>query len=159
MKIHYAAFVLLITIIAGCNSSLTLSDVQILEGVWEGRLNGHSSPSTVDSIDLFLTIKILNDGKVSGSIGDASLKNCRVERNRGSIARALNFETDYIIQGKLSGAVDESDTGAPAERDITLPFSVENGHFTGTLFVIESWAYPAPLLPRIRIARKSPKPE
>lgn len=52
-----------------------------------------------------VAIEIHSDGSVTGKIGDATLKNGRLSRNRGWIGRKLNLATDYIITGGLTGSI------------------------------------------------------
>lgn len=72
-------------------------------GHWEG-----SARIVVDwckQQQLPVSIEIHSDGSVTGKVGDATLKNGQLSRNRGWIGRKLNLARDYAIRGDLTGPV------------------------------------------------------
>jgi hypothetical protein len=84
-----------------------------------------------DSINLALTIKENSD--ISGRLGTASFEYCTVKKNRGWLLRKLNMNTDYIITGKLSGAIFPSDT--IASKAISFPFNMTNYSIDGSIIM------------------------
>src|SRR5262245_14817657 len=54
---------------------------------------------------LRVRLDIAPDGTVSGTVGDATLRNGRLERNRTAIGRALRVKTDWIVRGSLDGHI------------------------------------------------------
>lgn len=140
--------------IFSCNSSLSDEELLILTGVWEGKSNDFAKTPKPDSLFPIVSINILSDGKVEGKAGDATFKDCYIEKNRGSIAKSLNVETDYIIEGFLVGKINKRDSLGKVERNISIPFNVENDSLRGTLFIVESWKYPNPILPKVVISKK-----
>jgi hypothetical protein len=85
-----------------------------------------------------VAIDIKSDGSVSGKIGDATLKNGRLSRNRGPIGRKLNLATDYIIKGDLTGPIVA--TEGISRSGVSIPFDLTNNtlvggvHTSGTKF-------------------------
>lgn len=149
------AFFLLLFLFAGCNSKLETSDLRILSCIWEGRTSDYSIPPKPDSLFPIMKIQILENGQVIGNVGNAVFKNTLAECNRGSLARALNFETDYKIEGFLIGKINSRDTSNVRDRDIAFPFNIENDTLKGTLFLEKPWTYPLPILPKIRLTKKT----
>ncbi len=111
------------------------------------------SPSEYPEDWVELNLTILPDGTVTGTAGDAQLKNCKVMLNRTAFERKINIKTDYIIRGSLSGGITPDDTAA--ERTITIPFDHADGKIKGSLFEIEGWKYPYPLFPRMTLEKES----
>lgn len=79
-----------------------------------------------------VNILISDSGNITGSIGNATLKNTVVKKNRGWLGRHLHLATDYELVGELEGPIWEND---PLKtKNIIAPFNYENGQFNGTLF-------------------------
>jgi hypothetical protein len=71
------------------------------------------------------------DGRATGTIGDAVLRNGRLERNRTAVGRALHVKTDWIIRGSLEGDLIKAEG---IRRDtVTLPLNWLDGHFEGSV--------------------------
>lgn len=71
------------------------------------------------------------DGAVSGKVGDATLKNGKLGKNRGAIGRKLNIKTDYIVTGKLSGPVIATEKISRAS--VSIPLNFVDGSYVGGL--------------------------
>jgi hypothetical protein len=107
-----------------------------LVGHWQG-----SARIVVDWCQqqrLPVAIDINSDGNVTGKIGDATLKNGRLSRNRGWIGRKMNLATDYIIKGDLTGSL--VPTEGVTRSSVSIPFDLTNMtlvggvHTSGTKF-------------------------
>lgn len=81
---------------------------------------------------LLLQFSIDEKGIVSGHLGTASLENCKVEKNRGDLGKAMNLATDYVIKGELKGAIFPNDPYST--KEISAPFDVKNYKMNGSLF-------------------------
>lgn len=85
-----------------------------------------------------------DDFTVTGQIGNAVLKNCRLEANRNDLGRKINIKTDYIVTGgSINGKIYDEDV--LNQRDFTLPFNVENDTLKGSVMVLDKFKYPWPL--------------
>jgi hypothetical protein len=74
---------------------------------------------------------IAPDARVTGTIGDATLRSGRLEPNRTAIGRVLHVKTDWIVRGDLDGDVIKPE-GIHRER-VTLPLDWVDGHFEGAV--------------------------
>lgn len=109
-------------------------------GVWTatGHVYGESK-------DIPIHIEIHPDFTVTGQVGDAVLRNCRFESNRGEFARQLNLFSDYIITGgTIEGRIYEGDY--ETSRSFTLPCNLKEDVLTGNIMVLRAWEYPEPIL-------------
>ena len=79
--------------------------------------------------NLPVNVRISSDATVTGQVGDATLLNGRLSKNRGWIGRKLNLATDYIITGDLSGAVIAAE-GIKRDR-VLIPVNFTGTNFTG----------------------------
>lgn len=70
-------------------------------------------------------------GRATGTIGDAILRDGRVERNRTAIGRALHIKTDWIVRGTLDGDVIKAEGIRRAA--VTLPLDWVDDHFEGAV--------------------------
>lgn len=71
------------------------------------------------------------DGRATGTIGDAVLRDGQLERNRTAIGRALHLKTDWIIRGSLEGDLIKAEG---VRRDaVTLPLNWVDDHFEGAV--------------------------
>ena len=106
----------------------TLRSAQ-MNGAWSGEARIAVNWTTQRTLPVNLTIE--QDDRVSGTIGDAVLRNGRLERNRTAIGRALNLKTDWIVRGELEGAVIKAEG---VRRDaVTLPLNWVEEHFEGSV--------------------------
>lgn len=100
-----------------------------MAGDWEG--NTRIIVSWCQQKNLALKLDIHADGSVSGSVGDAKLTGGCFEQNHGWLGRKLNLATDYIIRGKLDGAIVAAE-GIALER-VMIPLNFGSGVFKGGL--------------------------
>lgn len=90
-------------------------------------------------------LNISADGKVTGHVGGAELSECVVKANRGWIGRMLHLKTDFIIRGKVVGAVAAGSEGGT--HTISAPFNLKDHRIAGSMFVIRGpFTYPYPFL-------------
>jgi hypothetical protein len=78
---------------------------------------------------LLVQIRIAPDGSVTGTIGDAVLRNGRLTGNRSSLERALHVKTDWIVAGELDGDVIRAE--GIRRASVTVPLDWVDGHFEG----------------------------
>jgi hypothetical protein len=76
-------------------------------------------------------VTIAPDGAVTGTIGDATLRDGRLQRNRTAIGRTLHVKTDWIIAGRLEGAIIKPE--AIRRDSVKLPLNWIDGHYEGTV--------------------------
>jgi len=124
--------------------------VSDLAGEWQGthRFTGISyeeaTQKKVVPQDVKIVLHISADGKVTGQLGGAELSDCVVELNRGWFGRMINIETDYVIRGRIIGAVAPgSDSGT---NTISAPFNSVDGRIKGSVFAMHPFTYPYPFL-------------
>jgi hypothetical protein len=98
-----------------------------MAGQWEG--NARIIVSWCQQTNLSVVLTISTNGSVTGTVGDATLVEGRLERNRGKLGRKLNLATDYIIRGKLNGSI----VGAEniTREGVSIPLNFRQGTFTG----------------------------
>jgi hypothetical protein len=90
-------------------------------------------------------ITIHEDGSVTGTVGDATLQQCILKKNRGELGRSLNIASDYLVaEGYLDGAIVPEDT--ITYKEFTIPFDIVDGKLHGSIMWLEGWKYPKPLL-------------
>jgi hypothetical protein len=133
-----------------------VATVSSLAGQWHGtsRFTGISyaeaTQKKVAAQDVATALTIAADGRVTGHVGGAELGGCVVEANRGWFGRLLHIKTDFIIRGKIIGAVvPGSESGTHA---INAPFNLDGARIAGTLFVKYPIKYPYPFL-SLRLSR------
>jgi hypothetical protein len=127
------------------SETATISD---LAGQWHGksRFTGISyeeaTKKTIAPQDIETMLHISADGKVTGQIGGAELTNCVVTVNRGWFGRRLHLWSDFIIRGKIIGAVAPgSESGT---HRINAPFNSDSARIDGSVFVVYPVKYPYP---------------
>ena len=96
-------------------------------GLWKGQ--ARIIVAWCQQTNLATELHIAPDGRVTGTIGDATLQDGRLKRNRGSLGRKLNLKTDYIITGKLRGPIVAAEN--ITRRSVNIPLNFSNGAFTG----------------------------
>jgi len=121
-----------------------------LAGQWHGRSRftgisyQEATQKKVATQDIEIVLHISADGTVTGRAGGAELSECVVEVNRGWLARLLHIKDDFIIHGKIIGAVAAgSESGT---HTINAPFDLPDGRIKGTLFITHPFIYPYPFL-------------
>jgi hypothetical protein len=108
-----------------------------------------------DLIDI--TIQINRDATVDGKVGDATLKDCWIKKNRSWFGRWLNIKTDFIIcKGTIDGKVVPEDK--LTSRRFTIPFNIVDGKMRGSIMLLYKWKYPYPMFPRMML-KKEPNAE
>ena len=99
-----------------------------------------------------VSITIDETGLVNGKVGEASLEASYMRQHRNDFERFIHVKNDYIIQeGHISGKINAEDD--IAYRDITIPFNIQEGIIKGTLFQVERFKYPDPLLLHVELEK------
>ena len=134
----------------------TETTVSGLAGQWHGTSHftgisyEEATQKKVAAQDVETVLHISADGNVTGRIGGAELSDCVVEANRGRFGRMLHIKTDFIIRGKIIGAVvPGSESGT---HKINAPFNLRDARIIGSIFVIYPIKYPYPFS-RLRLSR------
>lgn len=122
-----ATLALLLPVLGSCASKSVLTPAQV--GHWEG--NARIIMTWCQQTNLPVKLDIQADGSVTGTVGDARLKEGRFLKNRGWLGRKLNIETDYIITGNLDGAIVAAE-GITRAR-VMMPFNFDSGLIKGEL--------------------------
>lgn len=102
---------------------------QDMLGCWEGEAK--IIVSWCSQKNLAVSIQVKDDGSVIGQVGDATLSKAYLRPNRGWLGRKLNLRTDYIITGKLVGAI-VAPEGIMRAR-VKIPFNLNDGRGVGGL--------------------------
>jgi hypothetical protein len=145
MKTSFILFILIVTytsfFISACDEWKVPKELQ---GTWSSRTylkvryddeNGKYK-FVGDTINISITID--QDGFVSGSVGNAELKNCRIEQNRGWFGKTFNLATDYRFIGSLPGKIFSADLSG--DKEISAPFNINSETTTGTIFMGSGFA-------------------
>lgn len=99
-----------------------------LVGVWEGSAEV-KSPSLTEGLPVRLTV--LADGTVTGTVGDATLRNAKIGRNRTIPARLFGLGTKWILDGDLEGSLVSRD--GLARNKVRMPLDFSDGLLAGDL--------------------------
>jgi hypothetical protein len=116
-------------VIAGSSSAGSPTVLPAMIGRWQD--DAHVIVVWCQQTNLPVSLNIQADGSVSGRIGDATLTNGRLRRNRGWLGRKLNIKTDYIITGALSGPMMRAEH--ITRSGVKMPLSFSSGSFTGCI--------------------------
>ena len=108
-----------------CGNKETVSEAMV--GHWKGQ--ARIIVAWCQQTNLPMELQIASNGQVTGTIGDATLKDGRLKRNRGSLGRKLNLKTDYIITGKLDGPIVAAEN--ITRRSVNIPLNFSKGAYTG----------------------------
>lgn len=162
---HYALAVAILSILlAGCGATSIESVEPSLTGTWYGEcdvdlpivFNPSDVPEDIERIKMpvALAITIHEDAVVDGKVGEATIGESMLKRNRGELGRQLNVATDYvIIDGHLSGPIvsgnDEVDL-----KEFSIPFNLVDDQIRGSLFWRQQRKYPFPLCSRLTLERR-----
>jgi hypothetical protein len=119
------AFTALLAALNLCAAESIVTPAMI--GHWEG--NARIIVSWCHQTNLPVAVDIHADGSVTGKIGDATLIGGRFEANRGWLGRKLNLASDYIITGKLDGAIVAAE--GIARDKIYIPLNLKDNAFVG----------------------------
>jgi hypothetical protein len=118
----------LAALLTACNSPAAGSVVTpAMAGHWEG--NARIVVAWCHQKNLPVSVDIQSDGSVTGTVGDATLTEGRLLRNRGWLLRKLNWATDYLITGGCYGAIVKAE-GITRSR-VKLPLNFNGGAFVG----------------------------
>jgi hypothetical protein len=96
-------------------------------GCWQG--NARIIVSWCRQTNLPVKVEIHADGSVTGTVGDAKLTGGRFQQNRGWLGRKLNLATDFIIRGRLDGAIVA--TEGITRSSVMIPLNLSGGNFAG----------------------------
>jgi len=92
-----------------------------------------------------IAFNISTNGSVTGRVGGAKLNECVVTANRGWLGRLLHIETDFIIRGKVVGAVVSGSNDGT--NIIDAPLNLDGASIKGTIFAVRGpFTYPYPIL-------------
>lgn len=103
----------------------------ILAGSWQARAEAWPGPTEID-----IRFIVNDHGTISGRIGDAVIAGARITGNRTWFGRAVDWRTDYIIRGELSGTV-----GVQPLRNgngFTAPLNLEGLDLVGSIFTSDN---------------------
>ena len=123
-------------LVAGCIAAIALAAANRLEsippqmtGAWSGEARIAVSWTTQKT--LAVRVIVAQDGTVTGVIGDATLRDGRLQRNRTALGRTLRVKTDWIISGTLDGPIIAAES---IQRDsVKLPLNWADDHFEGSV--------------------------
>ena len=76
-----------------------------------------------------VALTIAADRAVTGTVGDALLRNGRLARNRSAMGRALHVKTDWIIRGDLEGDVIKAE--GIRRAGVSIPLNRLGDHLEG----------------------------
>jgi hypothetical protein len=124
-----AGLIATLTVLVAALISCTAENIvtPAMAGHWEG--NARIIVSWCRQKNLPVAVDIQADGSVTGKIGDATLIGGSFEANRGWLGRKLNLATDYIITGKLDGAIVAAE--GIARDKIYIPLNLKDNAFLG----------------------------
>lgn len=129
-----------------------------MTGAWSGTARIAVNWTIQRTLDVRLTIA--PDGQVTGTVGDATLRQGRFQANRGAIGRALSLKTDWIVVGDLEGDVIKAE--GIRRAGVMIPLNFVSDHFEGGVNTSGShfggkdsmWLAAA----RLRLERPKPRP-
>jgi hypothetical protein len=125
-----AIVVAAVIVIMGADSYVTSAATRVapeMTGAWTG--DARIVVNWTKERTLQVAVTIQPDGSVSGTIGDARLRDGRLEPNRTAIGRALHIKTDWIIRGSLDGDIIKGE-GIRREGAM-VPLNFLGGRFEG----------------------------
>jgi hypothetical protein len=128
-----ATLVLMLPVLSSCASKSLLTPAQV--GHWEG--NGRIIMTWCQQTNLLVKLDIQANGSVTGTVGDARLTEGRFLKNRGWLGRKLNIETDYIIKGKLDGAIVAAE--GITRSSVMMPLNFDGGLIKGGVATSGAW--------------------
>lgn len=98
-----------------------------MTGTWAGDAQIFVNWTRQRSLPVRLTIA--PGGAVVGTVGDATLRNGRLESNRNALERAVHMKTDWIVKGDLEGDVIKTESIRRAT--VMIPLNWIDGRFEG----------------------------
>ena len=99
----------------------------MMVGRWEGE--GNIVVDWTKQRTLAVNIVIFADDKVTGTVGDATLVNGRLLRNRGWLSAMMHWKTDYIIEATLEGPIIRAENIERA--NVYMPLNWRDGRLEG----------------------------
>lgn len=97
-----------------------------LVGTWEGTVALDSGSVETDAA---IRLVIAADGTVTGTVGDATIRNARIGRNPSLLARLFGLGTTWQLYGELAGPLRAADA---LRRDrVTMPLDLVDGELRG----------------------------
>jgi len=102
-------------------------EIAAMAGSWSGE--AHIFVNWTIQRTLAVRLSIAPNGRVSGTVGDAVVRNGNLCRNRGALGRALHVKTDWAITGNLEGDVIKAE--AIRRASVTMPLDWFGDHFEG----------------------------
>ena len=112
MRTSTAITSLLLLALGGASSGAQQID-SVMAGMWEGRAEITVPWTTQRTLSLRITVE--RDGRVTGTIGDATLVDGRLCDPRGAVSKVLRVGHAWAVEGDLSGAIVRAD-GVTRER-------------------------------------------
>lgn len=100
-----------------------------LTGNWQG--NAIIIVSWCEQDSLPIDIQIFNDGKVTGAVGDATLKNGQLKKNRGWFGKLLHIKSDFIIIADLEGPIVAKES--ISRKSVKIIFDLKDNKIEGGL--------------------------
>src|SRR5207237_3875798 len=121
-----ACILLMTAITAHARGTIVASD---MAGHWEG--SGRIIVAWCQQLSLTVSLDIGWDDTVSGQVGDASVINGKIRRNRGWLGRMLRLRTDYVIKADLAGPIIAAED--ISRHGVSIPLDFISGSFVGGL--------------------------
>ena len=103
----------------------------VMTGAWFGTAEVIAEWIEQPSVGVSLVIN--SEGRVRGTIGDATLRNGRFERSRGGLTRFFNIKSDWVVTAELKGSLIRAE--GLQGLQITMPLTWVGDHFEGTFTV------------------------
>ncbi len=107
----------------------TLTSPQNLTGNWQG--NAVIIVSWCEQDSLLISIQIFRDGKVTGTVGDATLKNGQLKKNRGWLGKLLHIKSYFIIIADLQGPIVAKES--ISRKSVKIIFDLKDNKIEGGL--------------------------
>jgi len=123
---------IIVTLVISLSGGEAMAESEVASevvGPWEGK--AHIIVDWCKQKNLSIAVDIREDGTVSGKVGDATLTEGQLKRNRGWLGRKLRVKTDYIIIGKLAGPIVASENFTRSA--VKIPIDAKNGKLLGGL--------------------------
>jgi hypothetical protein len=98
-------------------------------GRWQG--SADVAVNWTKARTLTVAIAISSDDRVTGTIGDATLRDAHLLSNRGWLGKALRIKTDYLIDGRLEGPMIRDEHLVRSE--IMMPLDWTGSEFVGAI--------------------------
>ena len=131
MSRSFALLAVAVGLVVGAGHEVQSASAQVvpvvMTGVWAGTAN--VLVDWIEEPNITVTLFINAEGRVTGSVGDAILRNARFERNRGAFARFFNRKSDWVVVGQLEGALIRAE--GLQRLQLRMPLTWVRDHFEG----------------------------